>query len=480
MENEWATSQSGRAATNGLDLHLDVAGPGLRDALTRALRDAVRTGRLAPGSRLPSSRSLAVDLGVARNTVADAYADLTAEGWLVAVRGSGTRVADRARPRRAAPTATEAAATLRFPAHGLLPGAPNLAEFPRTKWLSAARRALATAPHDAFGYGDPLGRLELRTALADYLARARGVEVTPSGVVICAGFHQGLTLLAHALKARRARTVAVEAYSFEMYRDILRNNGLAVAPVSLDEHGARIDELASVEGIGAVLLTPAHQYPTGAALRPARRNAAVEWARHSDGVLLEDDYDGEFRYDREPVGALQGLDPDRIVYFGSASKSLAPGLRLAWMVPPKTLIPAITAAKGDVDWSSALEQLTLADFITTGAYDRHIRSTRLRYRRRRDELVAALADRAPRVRVTGVAAGLQAVVELPLGTEVLAVQAAAARGLAVKGLSDFRFDVPGAEVPERDALVIGYTTPTDSAWTGALHTLCSVLQAVTE
>jgi GntR family transcriptional regulator/MocR family aminotransferase len=168
------------------------------------------------------------------------------------------------------------------------------------------------------------------------------------------------------------------------------------------------------------------------------------------------------------------------VYFGSASKSLAPGLRLAWMVPPTTLIPAILAAKGDVDWSSTLEQLTLAEFIKTGAYDRHIRSARLRYRRRRDELVAALAQRAPRVRVTGVAAGLQAVVELPRGTEIAAVQAAATRGLAVKGLADFRFGAPGAEMPERDALVIGYATPTDSAWMGALDTLCTVLQAVTE
>jgi GntR family transcriptional regulator/MocR family aminotransferase len=480
MEKQWATSRGDKATAKGLDLHLDVTGSGLRDALTCALRDAVRTGRLAAGSRLPSTRSLAADLGIARNTVADAYADLTAEGWLVAVQGSGTRVANRTRPRRTAPAAAEAPPTLRFPAHGLLPGAPNLAEFPRTKWLSAARRALAAAPHDAFGYGDPLGRLELRTALADYLARARGVDVDPARVVICAGFHQGLTLVAQALKARRTRAVGVEEYSFEMYRDIVRDNGLAVAAVGVDEHGARTDELANTDGIGAVLLTPAHQYPTGAALRPERRNAAVEWARHANGMLLEDDYDGEFRYDREPVGALQGLDPDRVVYFGSASKSLAPGLRLGWMVPPASLIPAIVAAKGDVDWSSTFEQLTLAEFITTGAYDRHIRSTRLRYRRRRDELVTALADRAPRVRVTGVAAGLQAVVELPRGTEFSAVQAAAARGLAIKGLADFHFDAPGTQVPERDALVIGYATPTDSAWTGALTTLCTVLQTVTE
>ena len=480
MKEKRSTFRPGRVPTSGLDLHLDVAGHGVRAALTRALRDAVRSGRLAPGTRLPSSRSLATDLGVARNTVVDAYADLTAEGWLLAAQGSGTRVADRARPRRAVPGAGEASPPLRFPAHGLLPGAPDLSQFPRTKWLSSARRALTTVPHDAFSYGDPLGRLELRTALAEYLARARGVDADPTRIVICAGFYQGLTLLAQALKARRARTVAVESYGFEIYPDILRDNGLAVAPIPVDEHGARIEELANSAGIGAVLLTPAHQYPTGAALPPDRRNAAVEWARRTGGLLLEDDYDGEFRYDREPVGALQSLDPDRVVYFGSASKSLAPGLRLAWMVAPTVLIPAIAAAKGHVDWSSAFEQLTLADFISTGAYDRHIRSTRLRYRRRRDELVAALADHAPRVRVTGVAAGLQAVVELPRGTEASAVQAAATLGLAVKGLAEFRFDTRTAETPERDALVIGYATPTDSAWAGALTTLCTALRTVTE
>jgi len=477
MSDQWATSDDERASSAGFDLHLEPSAPGLRAGLMDALREAVRTGRLAPGARLPSSRSLAADLGVARNTVANSYADLIAEGWLVAEQGSGTRVAGRAQLRRAAPPPTPAAAALRFPAHGLLPGAPNLAEFPRTQWLSAARRALTAAPHDAFGYGDPLGRLELRTALADYLARVRGVYVEPARLVICSGFHQGLTLLAQVLRARRARAVAVEAYGFENYRDVLSGAGLELVPVAVDERGTRTEQLALAESVSAVLLTPAHQYPTGVALRPERRAAAIDWARDTGGLILEDDYDGEFRYDREPVGALQGLDPDRVVYFGSASKSLAPGLRLAWMVPPEELIPAIAAAKGHVDWSSTLEQLTLADFIASGAYDRHVRSMRLRYRRRRDQLVAALAERAPDVRVSGIAAGLQAVLELPRGTERSVVQSAAARDLAVKGLADFRYEVQGSESlrPDRDALVIGYATPSDSAWAGALDALCMVL-----
>ena len=184
--------------------------------------------------------------------------------------------------------------------------------------------------------------------------------------------------------------MAVESYGFDIYRDLLTGAGLRTPPLYVDERGARTDDLARLRGVGAVLLTPAHQYPTGVALRPDRRAAAIDWARATGGLVLEDDYDGEFRYDRQPVGALQGLDPERVVYFGSASKSLAPGLRLAWMVLPEDLVPEIVAAKGNVDWSSALEQLTLAEFIASGAYDRHVRSMRMRYRRRRDQLVDGL------------------------------------------------------------------------------------------
>ncbi len=477
MTSSWATSAAATPSAIGTDLHLELNGPGLRAGLMDALREAVRTGRLVPGTRLPSSRSLAGDLGVARNTVADAYAELVAEGWLTAQQGSGTLVARRAEPRRAPPAAARTRPTPRRPTYGLMPGSPNLAEFPRTEWLAAARRALTAAPHDAFGYGDALGRLELRTVLAEYLARARGVYAEPERVVICSGFHHGLMLMAQALRARRVRAVAVESYGFDVYRDLLTNAGLRIPPLYVDGNGARTDDLARLRGVGAVLLTPAHQYPTGVELRPDRRAAAVDWARATGGLILEDDYDGEFRYDRRPVGALQGLDPERVVYFGSASKSLAPGLRLAWMVLPEELVPEILAAKGHVDWSSALEQLTLAEFIASGAYDRHVRSMRLRYRRRRDELVAAVAQRTPDIRVTGMAAGLQAVLELPPGTERSVVQAAAYQGLAVSGMAQFRYEVAGCEwqLPEQDALVVGYAAPSDSGWAGALDALCRMM-----
>lgn len=225
--------------------------------------------------------------------------------------------------------------------------------------------------------------------------------------------------------------------------------------------------------MGAVLLTPAHQFPTGVPLHPDRRAEAVDWARSSGGLILEDDYDGEFRYDRQPVGALQGLDPERVVYLGTASKSLAPGLRLAWMVLPEGLVEEVCEAKGGFDWmSGALDQLTLAEFIASGAYDRHVRAMRLRYRRRRDQLVEALAERAPDFRVSGIAAGLHAVLELPGGTEQTVVQAATWQGLALERLSRFRHR--DAE-PGRDGLVIGYGTPSESGWAGALDALCRVL-----
>ncbi|MFJ8013025.1 PLP-dependent aminotransferase family protein [Streptomyces sp. NPDC096339] len=463
-------------ATFGADLHLDLsAGRGLRAGLTEALREAARSGRLAAGTRLPSSRSLAVDLGIARNTVAEAYAELVAEGWLTARQGSGTRVAERARPRRTPPAAGRARRPARGgPSHDLQPGSPDLSGFPRAAWLSAARRALTNAPNEAFGYAvEVRGRIELREALAGYLARARGVYADPERIVLCAGFVHGLTLLAQVLRARRVREVAVEGYGLDIHRDLLVKAGLRTRPMGVDAEGARTGELgAGGPGVGAVLLTPAHQFPTGVALTPARRAAAVDWARTTGGLILEDDYDGEFRYDRQPVGALQGLDPDRVVYLGTASKSLAPALRIGWLVVPPGLVDEVLAVKGVTDWtSSALEQLTLAEFITSGAYDRHVRGMRLRYRRRRDELVAAVGDR---VGVSGIAAGLHAVLDLPEGTtERSVIQSAAWQDLALDGLSRHRH--PEADLPPRPAVVVGYGTPSDSAWASALAALSAVL-----
>ncbi|MFI2430469.1 PLP-dependent aminotransferase family protein [Streptomyces sp. NPDC018693] len=461
MRDSWATL--------GVDLHLEPTGPRVRRGMTDALREAVRSGRLAPGTRLPSSRSLAADLGIARNTVADAYADLVAEGWLTARQGSGTRVAERG----VAPRPSEQRAAHRRepgrPAHNLKPGTPDLAAFPRAEWLKAARRALTAAPNDALGYGDPRGRVELRTALAGYLSRARGVRADPDHIVVCSGFAHGIRLLGEALHARGVRRLAVESYGIEPHWSILERAGLRTVPLPQDRHGTVVGELS--DG-GAVLLTPAHQFPMGDALLPERRSAVVDWARRTGGLVLEDDYDGEFRYDRQPVGALQDLDPDHVVHLGTASKSLAPGLRLGWLVLPPSLTPAVTRLGGGMS-TGVLDQLTLAEFLTSGAYDRHVRASRLRYRRRRDALVEAVAAQAPDVRVTGIAAGLHAVLRLPPGTEESVVRAAAWQGLALMGLSRFRH--AAATTEPVDALVVGYGVPSDRGWPGALEALCRVL-----
>lgn len=432
----------------------------------RALREAVQSGRLAPGTRLPPYRSLAADLGIARNTVADAYAELVAEGWLTARQGSGTRVAQLVAPTVPVRRLRAPASPVR-PTYDLVQGQPDPSAFPRGGWLASARRVLGNAPHDAFGPGDPRGRAELRQALAGYLARVRGVRTGPERLVLCSGTAHALRLLAAVAGGRWA----VESYGLPFHRGLLAGQGVATGPLTVDEHGACIGELGTER---AVLLTPAHQFPTGGPLHPERRAAVVDWARSTGGLVLEDDYDGEFRYDRQPVGAVQGLDPDRVVLMGSVSKSLSPTLRIGWMVLPEQLVDDIVTAKGEREqWSSATEQLTLADFITSGAYDRHVRKMRQRHRRRRDQLVAALAERAPQVRVTGIAAGLHAVLELPSGTEGAVVKAAAWQGLAVEGLADYRH--PDFPKDGRDGLVVGYATPPEHRYPGALDALCRAL-----
>ncbi len=468
---------------NSFDLHLEPApgSTGLRSGLESALRAAVREGRLAAGTRLPSSRALAKDLGVARNTVTEAYAQLVAEGWLTARQGSGTRVADHACPEAPVPVqlpedvsgvavTDEAGARV---AYDLRPGVPDVSSFPRGAWLAAMRRVMAQAPHEVFGYSDPRGRPELRRALAAYLSRVRGVRAHPDLIVVCTGFIQATGLLAQAIRELGGRRIAIEALGFPDTRANLRACGLATVDLPVDESGARTGELPGARA-DAVLLTPAHQFPAGVPLSPERRTAAIAWARaHGTGVVIEDDYDGEFRYDRQPVGALQGLDPAHVVYAGTASKSLAPGLRLAWLMLPQRLLDPVVAAKRRADrHTPALDQLVLAEMIDSGAYDRHVRRMRSRYRHRRDRLVAALAERAPRVRVSGIAAGLHAVLRLPPGSpsEAELVARGARCGLALS-----RLGLYGGESLGYEGLVVGYGTPPEHAFAGALEALCAVL-----
>ncbi|MFE9422673.1 PLP-dependent aminotransferase family protein [Kitasatospora sp. NPDC006697] len=470
MDDSWVNS----GQRIGADLHLELGRDGSRRAaLITALREAVRDGRLAPGSRLPPYRSLAADLGLARNTVSQAYAELVAEGWLTARQGSGTRVAERVDPPSAVRTARPA--TRRTAPHLLLSGQPDASAFPRAAWLAAARRAVQAAPAEAFGPGDPRGRIELRRAVAEYLARARGVRTDPERIVVCAGFAAGMRLLYPGGGGGVLRgALAVEEYGLPFHRQLLAAVGVPTRVLTVDQHGAAVGELVGMEDAGAVLLTPAHQFPTGGPLHPERRLAAVDWARARDAVVLEDDYDGDFRYDRQPVGAVQGLDPERVVYLGSVSKSLSPALRIGWLVLPDHLVDPVLAAKGEREgFTGVVDQLTLAAFLESGDYDRHLRRMRQRYRERRDELVAALAERAPQVTVTGIAAGLHAVLRLPAGTEPATLRAARWHGVALFGLASFRH--PEAVGPTPDGLVVGYAAPPDHGWRAALAALCEVL-----
>ncbi|MBV9207437.1 MAG: PLP-dependent aminotransferase family protein [Actinobacteria bacterium] len=442
---------------SGVDLHLDLSGTRVRAGLEAALRDAVRGGRLHPGTRLPSSRALAADLGIARNTVAEVYGQLVAEGWLTAQTGAGTSVAPHRLPdlRIAVVPRSEVAA----PRYDLRAGVPDLSAFPRRAWLAAVRKVLAAAPGRLLGYPDPRGLPELRAVLASYLARARGVTADPACIVVCAGFTHGLAAISRALRAAGATTLAVEAYGHRAHRDIVAGQGLRLRSLPVDGMGAVVGETA---GADAVLLTPAHQFPLGVTLHPRRRREAAGLG----AVVIEDDYDGEFRYDRQPVGALQTLAPDRVIYAGTASKSLAPGLRLGWLVVPPRLLDAVTAelAAGP----SALDQLTLAELITSGGYDRQIRRARLVYRRRRDRLAAAL--RRQGLHVTGIAAGLHAVLELSRASiEREVVARAGEHGVAIDGLEHYRAGDGLA------GLVIGYGRPPEHAYTTALARLCAVL-----
>jgi GntR family transcriptional regulator / MocR family aminotransferase len=466
----------------GLDLHLELsAGPGVRAGLEDALREAVRSGRLPPGTRLPSSRALAADLGLARGTVSQTYEQLVAEGYLTSRPGSGTCVAvlpgPVPEPARAEPVTrpprragSESLETIGF---DLRPGLPDLSSFPRAGWLAATRRVLGSAPNAAFGYGPWQGHLELRETLAEYLGRARGVVTTPERVVVCAGFGQALAQVGMVLHHEDARVVGVEEPFLPEYVRDLRRAGFGVRPIPVDDEGLRVAELAATPA-DAMLVTPAHQYPLGVTLSPRRRADLVAWADRTGGLIIEDDYDGEFRYDRQPVGALQGLHPDRIIYGGTTSKSLAPGLRLAWLALPARHADALRALGADADPAvSVIDQLVLADLIRSGELDRHLRRARLRYRRRRDRVATALAADLPDLRLSGIAAGLQTVILLPEDgpSEAEVVASVNGRGVAIDGVSGY-YASPGRS-PR--GLVLGYATPAEHGFEPALRALVTAL-----
>ncbi|MFE4305341.1 PLP-dependent aminotransferase family protein [Streptomyces sp. NPDC056891] len=423
-------------------------------ALQEALREAVRSGRLTAGTRLPSTRALAADLGVSRGLVTEAYEQLTAEGYLRSDRGAGTWVGDAARGRldgtRARGAGTPAAVRVDF-----RPGTPDLSLFPRAAWSAAQRAVLARLPHPALGYPDPRGLPELREALAGMLTRRRGVVADPERLVVCSGVAQASTLLGFVLRARGLDAVGIEDPGSPEHGRLFASTGLDTVWLPLDEEGLRPEPLAA-SGVRAVVVTPSHQFPSGISWSAERRAALLDWARAVDGYVLEDDYDGDFRYDRAPVGALQGLDPERVVYAGSVSKSLAPGLRLGWMLVPEALLAEVVERKRTMDLGNpVLDQAVLAEFVTRGAYDRQLRRCQRAYRERRDALLAALAEHLPGTGVSGIAAGLHVIARVPgcYGPPERFLARSAEAGVALRPLEEYGTARPG----DGDVrLVIGY------------------------
>jgi GntR family transcriptional regulator/MocR family aminotransferase len=441
---------------------LDRSRPrGLRAQVEEGLRSAIRDGRLVPGVRLPSSRALAADLGVTRGVVVDAYDQLAAEGYVTTVQGSGTVVNDiaalegRAAPGRPGPDGAAAAAPAPALTHDFRSGLPDLGLFPRNAWVRATKAAMATMPDAELGYIATGGLPRLRHAVAAYLGRVRGVACSPDHVVVTNGFAHGFSLVLRALVDAGHRDVALEVPGYADPREQVTFAGASVHRVPVDGEGIRVDELARTPADVAVV-TPAHQSPTGVVMSPPRRRQLVEWARATSGFVVEDDYDAEYRYDRQPVGALQGVAPDRVVYHGTLSKSLAPGMRLGWLVAPDELVDEVIRARRVTDHMTAsLIQATFAEFLERGDLDRHLRRCRLLYKERRDVLVATLDEVLPGCVVSGVSAGLQAFVTLPPGWDSGEV----ARRARQRGIGVYQVDDPAMDPAWKSrTLLLGYGT----------------------
>ncbi len=465
-------------------LTLDRAGGApLGHQLQDQLRAAVRDGRLRAGERLPSTRRLSEELRVSRGMVVACYEQLVAEGYLVGAAGSGTRVAagvsepaGRTRPSapvRPTPT-TQHQVEVDFEY-----GVPDLRSAPLRDWLWALREAGRTAPTAVMGDEDDEGGLRLREVVSAYHRRVRAGTAEAEHAVIANGFRQGLVLALGALARSGIEQVGLEDPGPRQHDELVRRAGMAPVAVPVDREGLDVDALRR-SGARAVVVTPAHQCPTGVVMGPERRQALVAWAEEVDGIVLEDDYDAEFRYDRQPVGSLQGLAPDRVLALGSLSKTLAPGIRLGWLlVPPALVGPVVREKLLTSRGAPALDQLALAALMESGRYDRHVRRMREVYRRRRDVLASAVGEQVPGLRLVGLEAGCHAVLELPDGTtEDDVVEALLRRGVRVHGLSRYRVDAPRAgEADVPAALLLGFGNVTDERIRRGIEAIGEVLSS---
>jgi GntR family transcriptional regulator/MocR family aminotransferase len=446
------------------------AGVPLHQQLESGIRERIRQGLLRADAVMPSTRALADDLGLSRGVVVEAYQQLVAEGYLVSRGGGYTQVADVAVV-SPSPVAESVGGPPRI---DFRYSRPDVSQFPRAAWLRSIRKVLNETPHLSFAYLGGQGAMELREALADYLNRVRGTAARPENMLICNGFAQGSRLLFQVLAAQGYRRLAIEDPSDDDLREVVAVAGLEAVGVPVLESGIDVEALER-SGADVVLVTAAHQFPTGAVASAETRAALVAWAARRNGLVIEDDYDAEYRYDREPIGAMQGLAPDRVVYAGTASKTLAPGLRLGWLILPDRLVEAISAAKvRDDRGSPVLDQLAFADFVARGEFDRHLRRMRPRYRQLRDTLVDRLAARLPELVPVGVSAGLHVMTWLPDGlSEAAVTQAARERGLGVYGLTPYWVSSAGPA-----GLVFGYGGLTTKAVAEGIDILADAIASI--
>jgi GntR family transcriptional regulator/MocR family aminotransferase len=474
-------------ARGGPDLLVPLergAGP-LGTQIQDQLRAAIRDRRLGAGERLPSTRRLAELLGVSRGTVVDVYEQLLAEGYVESAVGSGTRVAAMPAgvPGRQAPGVV--AAPVGQPVEvDFEYGIPDLGSVPLTDWSWAVAEATRTLPTAELGDTDPAGSRHLRDVVTAYHRRVRSGCAVAADAVVVSGFRQGLAFTLATLAQHGIQRIALEDPGPREHDVVARRAGLSAVPVAVDDHGLDVGCLRET-GARAVLLTPAHQCPTGVALGPSRRRDLVAWAEEVDGVILEDDYDAEFRYDRQPVGSLQGLNPDRVIALGSVSKTLAPAIRLGWVLAPPRFVAGIGEEKRLSSRDApGLDQEALALLMETGRFDRHLRRVRGIYRTRRDVLAAEAELAFGPGRLHGLAAGCHALLRLPDGTSERAVVATAATmGVRVNGLGQYRFAAPDAEAdaePEPDprppALVLGFGNVSEHQIRRGIHTLATAVQ----
>jgi GntR family transcriptional regulator/MocR family aminotransferase len=454
-----------------VDLEIEFRdGVSLRRQLEDALRVAIRSGRLPPGSALPPSRDLAEQLSVSRGVVVDSYAQLATEGYLSARRGSGTRVAATAAAGR--PPARRQLSRPQTYRYELRPGTADFHAFPRAAWKAALVRALRELPDSRLTYADHRGVPELRNALAGYLARARGLVVDPEHVVVCCAASQALTVLWHVLRNRGGRRVAVEDPGWRWQRYTAEAARLEAVPIRVDADGMVVSELAAAD-VDAVVMTPAHHYPTGVVMSAERRGALIAWARDRGALIVEDEYDVEYRFGRDPVASLQGLAPDLVATVGTTSKTLAPALRLAWVVPPSHLIDDVEDVLLVTGVTPpTLDQIALASFIEDAALERHLRSMRRRYRAKRNLLIGELGQHLPEVRVSGAEAGLHLLAWLPEDANEHET-AMRARRLEV-GLHELHRHCT-THAPSAPALLLGFALPSESDLVAAAGLLAKAL-----